>query len=100
MAIDVDEDADMEAAMVAAAEAAEAAAAEKAEAEAVAAAAAAAADDVEEIQADDGAGYRLCATVWHAGTTAGSGHYIADVRQPRVEGDDDAVERRHAALSR
>jgi hypothetical protein len=25
--------------------------------------------------------YRLCATVWHAGTHASSGHYIADVRR-------------------
>ena len=25
--------------------------------------------------------YRLCATVWHAGAGASSGHYIADVRQ-------------------
>ncbi|KAL1518535.1 hypothetical protein AB1Y20_002824 [Prymnesium parvum] len=44
--------------------------------------------------------YVLCAVVWHLGTTAGSGHYLADVRSPSVPGGasqwmrfDDAVVR-------
>ena len=32
------------------------------------------------------ADYILCAVVWHAGAQAGSGHYIADVRQPTSKG--------------
>ena len=37
---------------------------------------------VEEEGADEGrTRYRLCATVWHAGAHASSGHYIADVRR-------------------
>ena len=30
--------------------------------------------------------YVLCAAVWHTGAHAGSGHYIADVREPTERG--------------
>ena len=30
--------------------------------------------------------YRLCACIWHAGSTASSGHYIADVLRPAAAG--------------
>jgi hypothetical protein len=78
--LDEGDDEDMEAAMMRATAAAEAAAA-----------AAVASDDVVEIEDGpaEAAGasmrYEICATVWHAGSAAGAGHYIADVRRPPQE---------------
>lgn len=44
--------------------------------------------------------YILCAVVWHVGTQAGSGHYLADVRQPGMHGRPTVWKRYDDALVR
>ena len=39
-----------------------------------------------EVTDDPLTSYKLSATVWHAGSHASSGHYIADVRKPSKAG--------------
>ena len=37
-----------------------------------------------DVDLEPGKAYKLCATVWHSGTHASSGHYIADVRRSKL----------------